>query len=265
MAGSSSGFARGYQARWTNILGQHLGAKATLSPAGLDADKLAAWTEEQKATRIDDDRVNREVFEEQVDMVFRAWADDSIDSKGRWQIPFPYDEGIDWTMTATKEIGAPGEMDDDNRIRRVSVVPAPLQKPHPPIFVSSNASRETVEYCGPRGFIPAYFTKIEKAEAHAKAYVEAARLGQPGVPVRPEPGHRPLGQHRPVDGAGPPQRRGLGRRHLPRPLRRHHADGLGRRPTPSTPCWPAACGPSAHPSRSATTTSRSGSGCPRST
>jgi alkanesulfonate monooxygenase SsuD/methylene tetrahydromethanopterin reductase-like flavin-dependent oxidoreductase (luciferase family) len=171
------GFARGYQARWTNILGQHLGAKATLSPAGLDADKLAAWTEQQKATRIDDDRVNREVFEEQVDFVFRAWSDDSIDSKGRWQIPYPYDEGIDWTMTATKEIGAPGEMDDENRIRRVSVVPAPLTKPHPPIFVSSNASRETVEYCGPRGFIPAYFTKIEKAEAHAQAYVEAARLG----------------------------------------------------------------------------------------
>jgi alkanesulfonate monooxygenase SsuD/methylene tetrahydromethanopterin reductase-like flavin-dependent oxidoreductase (luciferase family) len=43
--------------------------------------------------------------------------------------------------------------------------------------VSSNASRETVEWCGPRGFIPSYFTKIEKAEAHARAYVDAARLG----------------------------------------------------------------------------------------
>src|ERR671918_900395 len=80
------GFARGYQARWTNILGQHLGAKATLSPTGLTEDKPAAWTEEQKKTRFDDDRVNREVFEEQVDFVFRAWSDDSIDSKGRWQI-----------------------------------------------------------------------------------------------------------------------------------------------------------------------------------
>jgi alkanesulfonate monooxygenase SsuD/methylene tetrahydromethanopterin reductase-like flavin-dependent oxidoreductase (luciferase family) len=171
------GFARGYQARWTNILGQHLGAKATLSPTGLTEDKMAGWTQEQTKTRFEDDRVNREVFEEQVDMVLRAWADDSIESKGRWQIPYPHDEGIDWTMTATKEIGAPGEMDDDNRIRRVSVVPAPYSQEPPPIFVSSNASRETVEYCGPRGFIPAYFTKIEKAEAHAQAYVEAARLG----------------------------------------------------------------------------------------
>ena len=31
---SFCGFSRGYQARWTNILGQHLGTKATLSPSG---------------------------------------------------------------------------------------------------------------------------------------------------------------------------------------------------------------------------------------
>jgi alkanesulfonate monooxygenase SsuD/methylene tetrahydromethanopterin reductase-like flavin-dependent oxidoreductase (luciferase family) len=78
-------------------------------------------------------------------------------------------------MTATREIGAPGEMDEQNRIRRISVVPAPLTPEHPPIFVSSNASRETIEYCGPRGFIPAYFSKIERAAEYGQAYVEAAR------------------------------------------------------------------------------------------
>ena len=49
-----------------------------------------------------DDEINREVFEEQVDMVLKAWTNDSIEAKGRWQIPFPYEEGIDWTMTATR-------------------------------------------------------------------------------------------------------------------------------------------------------------------
>lgn len=107
------GFARGYQSRWTNILGQHLGPKATLSPSGSPEEKMAALTEEQRATRFADDQNNREVFEEQVDLVLRAWAEDSIDSKGRWEIPYPYKEGIDWTMTATREIGAPGEMDAD--------------------------------------------------------------------------------------------------------------------------------------------------------
>lgn len=169
------GFARGYQSRWTNILGQHLGAKATLSPSGSPAEKMALLSDEQRAKRFADDQINREIFEEQVDLVLRAWDEDSIDSaKGRWQIPHPYDEGIDWTMTATREIGAPGEMDENGRIRRISVVPAPLSKEHPPIFVSSNASRETIEYCGPRGFIPTYFSKIERAAEYGQAYVDAA-------------------------------------------------------------------------------------------
>jgi alkanesulfonate monooxygenase SsuD/methylene tetrahydromethanopterin reductase-like flavin-dependent oxidoreductase (luciferase family) len=65
-------------------------------------------------------------------------------------------------------------MDENNKIRRVSVTPKPLQQPHPPVFVSSNASKETVEYCGPRGFIPTYFSKIERAAEYGGAYVEAA-------------------------------------------------------------------------------------------
>jgi alkanesulfonate monooxygenase SsuD/methylene tetrahydromethanopterin reductase-like flavin-dependent oxidoreductase (luciferase family) len=168
------GFARGYQSRWTNILGQHLGGRATLSPSGSPEEKMALLTDAERQKRFADDKINREVFEEQVDLVLKAWDNDSIESKGRWQIPFPYDDGIDWTMTATREIGAVGEMDDQNKIRRVSVVPAPFSREHPPIFVSSNASRETIEYCGPRGFIPTYFSKIERAAEYGQAYVDAA-------------------------------------------------------------------------------------------
>lgn len=169
------GFARGYQARWTNIMGQHLGARATLSPSG-DA-KIADLSEDVKAQRFADDKRNREIFEEQVEMVQKAWTQESVEFNGPWQVPFPYEDGVDWTMTATKDLGAPGEMGDDNKVRRVSVVPAPLQRPHPPIFVSSNASLETVEYCGPRGFIPTYFSKIERAAEFGGHYVEAAERG----------------------------------------------------------------------------------------
>jgi alkanesulfonate monooxygenase SsuD/methylene tetrahydromethanopterin reductase-like flavin-dependent oxidoreductase (luciferase family) len=170
---SFCGFARGYQARWTNILGQHMGARATLSPSGTP-DQMAQLDEESRATRISDDQINREIFEENVELVQQAWTQDSIDWKGRWQVPFPYEEGVDWTMTATREMGAVGEMDAGGRIRRVSVVPKPLTQPHPPVFVSSNASKETVEYCGPRGFIPTYFSKIERAAEFGGAYVDAA-------------------------------------------------------------------------------------------
>jgi alkanesulfonate monooxygenase SsuD/methylene tetrahydromethanopterin reductase-like flavin-dependent oxidoreductase (luciferase family) len=170
---SFCGFSRGYQARWTNILGQHLGTRATLSPSG-NQEKMAELDEATKAARISDDQINREIFEENVELVQQAWTQDSVEAKGRWQVPFPYDEGVDWTMTATREMGAVGEMDENNKIRRVSVTPRPLQQPHPPVFVSSNASKETVEYCGPRGFIPTYFSKIERAAEYGGAYVEAA-------------------------------------------------------------------------------------------
>jgi alkanesulfonate monooxygenase SsuD/methylene tetrahydromethanopterin reductase-like flavin-dependent oxidoreductase (luciferase family) len=170
---SFCGFSRGYQARWTNILGQHLGTRATLSPSG-NQEKMAELDEATKAARVSDDQINREIFEENVELVQQAWTQDSVEAKGRWQVPFPYDEGVDWTMTATREMGAVGEMDEHDKIRRVSVTPRPLQQPHPPVFVSSNASKETVEYCGPRGFIPTYFSKIERAAEYGGAYVEAA-------------------------------------------------------------------------------------------
>jgi alkanesulfonate monooxygenase SsuD/methylene tetrahydromethanopterin reductase-like flavin-dependent oxidoreductase (luciferase family) len=60
-------------------------------------------------------------------------------------------------------------------VRRVSVVPAPYTKPHPPVFVASNASRETVEYSGRHGFIPAYFSHMDKVADFGPAYVETAR------------------------------------------------------------------------------------------
>ena len=178
MSGGRSfcGFSRGYQARWTNILGQHLGTRATLSPSG-NSDEMAQLDEAAQAARISDDQINREIFEENVELVQQAWTQDSVEWKGRWQVPFPYDEGVDWPMTATREMGAVGEMDEKGKIRRVSVVPKPLTQPHPPVFVASNASKETVEYCGPRGFIPTYFSKIERATEFGGAYVEAAAKG----------------------------------------------------------------------------------------
>lgn len=135
------GFARGYQDRWTNIVGQHLGARATHSDGGSD------------------DQINRAIFEEQVDMVLNAWTNDSVDHNSPlWQIPHPYDEGIDWWMSeSTKWLGAPGEIGDDGRVHRVSVVPAPYQDPHPPVFVASLGSPSSVEYAASKDFTPVYF------------------------------------------------------------------------------------------------------------
>jgi alkanesulfonate monooxygenase SsuD/methylene tetrahydromethanopterin reductase-like flavin-dependent oxidoreductase (luciferase family) len=153
------GFARGYQSRWTDVLGQHLGGVATLS------DGSAA------------DRENRKLFEEQVDLVLRAWTEESIEHHSPvWQIPYPNETGgRDWPMAEwTHVLGAPGEIDDRGAIRRVSVVPAPFTRPHPPVFVSSNASRETIEWAARRGFVPTYFSSIGRAASYGPAYVSAA-------------------------------------------------------------------------------------------
>ena len=170
------GMARGYQSRWTETLGQHLGNRATLS------DNSEA------------DRINREIFEEQVQMVIDAWTQESIEhNSARWQIPYPHDEGVaNWPMADwTARLGAPGEIGPDGNVHRVSVVPAPYTKPHPPIFIASNESVETVEFAGRHGYIPGYFTPIDRAVSHGMAYVKAAKsagydfpLGQNQMVVR---------------------------------------------------------------------------------
>ena len=167
------GFARGYQARWTDILGQHLGTRATLSPSGASDEVRQALGEAKMAANFADDRVNREIFEEQVDLVLRAWTDDSVEHRSnRREVPFPYESGIEWPMKATARLGAEGEVDGSGNIRRVSVVPSPYTKPHPPVFVASNSSLETIEYCADKGFIPTYFSGIGRASQFGQAYVD---------------------------------------------------------------------------------------------
>ncbi len=154
------GFSRGFQSRWTDILGQHLGTRATLSDGGAD------------------DLRNREIFEDAIDIVLKAWTEDSIDHNSpQWQVPYPYDTGVEnWPMAAwTEKLGALDEIGDSGEVRRISVVPSPYTKPHPPVFVASNASQKTVEYAGRHGFIPAYFSRMDKVANFGPAYVAAAR------------------------------------------------------------------------------------------
>ena len=152
------GFARGYQDRWTNVVGQHLGSKATHSDGSAN------------------DIINRDIFREQVEMVIKAWTQESIEhNTPLWQIPHPYEEGIEWWMArSTKSLGAPGEIGEDGRVHRVSVVPAPYTQPHPPIFVPSSGSPESVDYCGKMGFTCVHVVAGKRAMEQAPRYVAAA-------------------------------------------------------------------------------------------
>ena len=77
------GLARGYQSRWTNVLGQHFGTKATKSPSAAIYNPATQGAGYSTATTVandtDDDRMNREIFEDHVDLLLKAWTQESTD------------------------------------------------------------------------------------------------------------------------------------------------------------------------------------------
>ena len=114
-----AGFARGYQDRWVNVLGQQY----HVTGAPMDGSSI--------------DNHNRKVYEETLKVIKKAWTEESFDYDGEYyKVPYPYKEGItrwpvhEWTRT----YGAPGEVDDKGVIRKICVVPKPYQQPHPPLF-----------------------------------------------------------------------------------------------------------------------------------
>ncbi len=143
-----AGFARGYQDRWTNVLGQQY--RVTSAP--MDGSEL--------------DQHNRAVFEEVFTIIKKAWTEDSLEYDGQfYSIPFPYDTGItrwpaqEWTRT----YGAPGELDDEGVIRRISVVPKPYQEPHPPIWQPFSVSESTIRWCATEQILPWMMTSYPGA------------------------------------------------------------------------------------------------------
>ena len=158
------GFARGYQSRWTNTLGQFTESRATLSDGGSDDER------------------NREIFEERVNMVRDCWEQDSVRLDGKYyQAPFPLDTGIVGypARNIARAAGAEGEVDDSGALRRFSVVPAPYQRPHPPIFVAVTRSEPSVRYCARNGYTVVHFSKGEGVAKSAQIYCdEAAKHGR---------------------------------------------------------------------------------------
>ncbi len=179
------GFARGYQSRWTNVIGQHLGTRATTSPSAAKVDPARLFGKDVVKKDVDDDDINRRIFEEEIDIVVKAWTQESIEYNGKtWQIPFPYESGVDdWPLGkfgVTGRLGAHGEVDAEGNTRRVCVVPSPYTRPHPPVFVATAGSPESAEYAASRGFIPLYFTSLDTALTLGNAYVkETNRIGRP--------------------------------------------------------------------------------------
>jgi alkanesulfonate monooxygenase SsuD/methylene tetrahydromethanopterin reductase-like flavin-dependent oxidoreductase (luciferase family) len=131
------GFARGYQTRWLNPMAQKLHVQAT----GSDQSDI--------------DKTNREAFEEVFEVLKLAWKDEAFAFKGKYyEFPYPYEEGTPWRAAEwTAEAGALGEV-ENGRVRKISIVPKPYQKPHPPLFQAFSASDATISWAARNGVIP---------------------------------------------------------------------------------------------------------------
>jgi alkanesulfonate monooxygenase SsuD/methylene tetrahydromethanopterin reductase-like flavin-dependent oxidoreductase (luciferase family) len=155
------GMARGYQARWQNIMGQKFNVQSTASD------------------QSERDQRNRLLFEEHYKLMKMAWANDLLRYKGEtYEIPYPYDSGIpDWppTQTTTLPYGTPGEVDEDGTVRGVSVVPSTFTKPHPQLFQAFGASPRTLYWCGEEDVTPTILAgPMETVKHLLKMYQEGA-------------------------------------------------------------------------------------------
>src|ERR1700752_386782 len=106
-----AGFARGSQRRWVDIMAQQTHGIHGALPHQHDAI----------------DAANREAFEECYRIIKQAWTEEALAYDGRyWRVP-PGE--TPWNIEATNKWGLGVK---DGIVKAVSVVPKPLQKPHPP-------------------------------------------------------------------------------------------------------------------------------------
>ena len=127
---ANAGFARGYQRRWVDVLAQQTHGIHGALPHQHD----------------EIDAANRAAFEESFRIIKEAWTSDLLSYEGRyWRIP-PGE--TPWTLDATARWGTGVE---DGLVRRVGVVPKPVQKPHPPIFQPFASSERTIRWCADEG------------------------------------------------------------------------------------------------------------------
>ncbi len=161
---ANAGFARGYQRRWVDVMAQQLHGIHGALPHQHDAI----------------DEANRRAFEECYAIIKRAWTEDSFDYQGAyWRIP-PGD--TPWTLEATRQWGTGVE---DGVLRRIAVVPKPVQRPHPPIFMPFASSERSIRWCAREGVVailPPLHPKLERRLFEIYALESGRPLGS-GVAV----------------------------------------------------------------------------------
>jgi alkanesulfonate monooxygenase SsuD/methylene tetrahydromethanopterin reductase-like flavin-dependent oxidoreductase (luciferase family) len=95
-----------------------------------------------------DQEQNRALFDETVEILLKAWGDDFFDHHGRFY-EFPV-SGVAWDHPLSP---ATADFTADGKITKMSVIPKPVQRPHPPLWqvIDSPRSIQTAAQQGIQG------------------------------------------------------------------------------------------------------------------
>jgi alkanesulfonate monooxygenase SsuD/methylene tetrahydromethanopterin reductase-like flavin-dependent oxidoreductase (luciferase family) len=130
------GFTRGYHARWVDSYASRPGVKAT--------------TVDNAKAHDAQDALNREVFEESLQIVKKAWNNAVFSHKGKhWEFP---PEGGSAGHPAYAKFGQ--GQDADGMVRKIGIAPRCFQDPHPPIYGGFAGSMRTVDFWAREGGKP---------------------------------------------------------------------------------------------------------------
>lgn len=159
-------FARGYQTRWMQTLSQATGISS--SPMDPVSDAL-----------------NREIYDEYLEVVLKAWEKDSFNHSGpHYQAPFPSTGIANWPAAPwTRRFGGPDEVDEQGTIHEIGVIPKPVRTPQ--VFIPTTSSRQTVIDAAHRGHTLLMLVGdreriVEVAKLYRDEAREAGRILAPG-------------------------------------------------------------------------------------
>lgn len=149
-----AGFARGYQPRWVNIIGQQVG----LGDPG---------------TGEEYEELKRSLFEEHFDIIMKAWTSDTFSFQGKhWQIPPRQD--IDWPAAKVSHEFGKG-VRPDGTIEEVGIAPGLYNNKMLDLFMPFATSERSIAWGMERGIVPVtIMTHPEVIRSHFRAGQEAA-------------------------------------------------------------------------------------------
>ncbi|MBT6464591.1 MAG: LLM class flavin-dependent oxidoreductase, partial [Proteobacteria bacterium] len=119
-----AGFARGYQNRWVNVIGQQVGLSDPAS--GEEYEEL-----------------KRSLFEEHFEILMKAWKEDTFSFKGKhWQIPT---KDLKWAAAETAHQYGQG-CNEDGIIEEIGIAPPTFNNMIPDMFMPFATSERSIKW-----------------------------------------------------------------------------------------------------------------------